>query len=87
MNFQRWLERKPEFDRNRILEKNWAYENFIELSAIRELYDLVDDVTNRLRRSFNIVVNSGQMKWVKLEEKAMACKVKLKKKNVFCYNV
>uniref|UniRef100_A0A2S2Q8K9 Putative ATP-dependent RNA helicase spindle-E n=1 Tax=Sipha flava TaxID=143950 RepID=A0A2S2Q8K9_9HEMI len=73
--YQRWLERKPEFDRNRNLERNWASANFIELSAIRELYDLVDDVTNRLKRSFNIVVNSGQMKWVKPEEKAMACKV------------
>lgn len=45
---------------------------------MRELYDLVDDVTHRLRRSFNIVINTGQMKWIKPEEKAMACKVKLK---------
>lgn len=76
--FQRWLERKPEFDRNRNLEKNWAFENFIELSAIRELYDLVDDVTNRLKQNFNIVVNSGEVKWKNPLEKAMATKVKFK---------
>lgn len=44
---------------------------------MRELYDLVDDVTNRLNRSFGIIINSGKMKWIKSEEKALACKVKL----------
>lgn len=43
---------------------------------MRELYDIVDDVTNRLQRSFGIVVNTGKMKWIKPEEKALACKVK-----------
>lgn len=42
---------------------------------MRELYDLVDDVSNRLNRNFGIVPNSGKMKWIKTEEKAMACKV------------
>jgi len=42
---------------------------------MRELYDLVDDVTNRLKKNFGIVMNSGKMKWIKPEEKAMACKV------------
>lgn len=42
---------------------------------MRELYDIVDDVTNRLQRSFGIVVNAGKMKWIKPEEKALACKV------------
>jgi len=46
---------------------------------MRELYDLIDDVTNRLSRSFGIVANSGKMKWIKPEEKAMACKVQFKK--------
>lgn len=44
---------------------------------MRELYDLVDDVTNRLKRTFGIVINSGRMKWINSEEKALACKVKL----------
>lgn len=44
---------------------------------MRELYDLVDDVTNRLKSNFGIVLNSGKMRWNKPEEKAMACKVKL----------
>jgi len=44
---------------------------------MRELYDLVDDVTNRLKRNFGITMNCGKMKWIKPEEKAMACKVKL----------
>lgn len=43
---------------------------------MRELYDIVDDVTNRLQRNFGIVVNTGKMKWIKPEEKALACKVK-----------
>jgi len=42
---------------------------------MRELYDLIDDVSNRLNRNFGIVANSGKMKWIKPEEKAMACKV------------
>lgn len=73
--FQSWLESKPEFDRNRNLEKTWACKNYIQLSAMRELYDLIDDVSNRLNRNFGIVANSGKMKWIKPEEKAMACKV------------
>jgi len=45
---------------------------------MRELYDLIDDVSNRLNRNFGIVANSGKMKWIKPEEKAMACKVQFK---------
>lgn len=74
--FQSWLEGKPKFDRNRNYEKSWAKKNYIQLSAMRELYDLIDDVTNRLKRSFGIIINSGKMKWIKSEEKALACKVK-----------
>ncbi|XP_026807070.1 probable ATP-dependent RNA helicase spindle-E [Rhopalosiphum maidis] len=73
--YQSWLDNKPEFDRNRNFEKTWAFKNYIQLSAIRELYDLIDDVSNRLNRNFGIVANSGKMKWTKPEEKAMACKV------------
>lgn len=71
-----WLQRKPEFDRNRHMERSWAQKNYIQLSAIRELYDLIDDVAFRLKQNFYIVANSGNMKWNKREEKAMACKVK-----------
>ncbi|XP_025201691.1 probable ATP-dependent RNA helicase spindle-E [Melanaphis sacchari] len=73
--YQSWLESKPEFDRNRNVEKTWASKNYIQLSAMRELYDLIDDVSNRLNRNFGIVANSGKMKWIKSEEKAMVCKV------------
>lgn len=73
--YQSWLESKPEFDRNRNFEKTWAFKNYIQLSAMRELYDLIDDVSNRLNRNFGIIANSGKMKWIKPEEKAMACKV------------
>ncbi|XP_060863705.1 LOW QUALITY PROTEIN: probable ATP-dependent RNA helicase spindle-E [Metopolophium dirhodum] len=73
--YQSWLASKPEFDRNRHFENSWASKNYIQLSAMRELYDLIDDVSNRLTRSFGIVANSGKMKWIKPEEKAMACKV------------
>lgn len=66
---------KPEFDHNRCNEKRWAKQNYIQLSGMRELYDLVDDVTNRLKINFGIVANSGKMKWERPEEKAMACKV------------
>lgn len=72
---QCWLEKKPEFDRNRHLEKSWAIHNYIQLSAIRELHDLVSDVIDRLRRTFGIALNCGAMKWNKPQEKAMACKV------------
>lgn len=46
---------------------------------MRELYDLIDDVSNRLNRHFGIVMSSGKMKWIKPEERAMACKVQSKK--------
>jgi len=52
------------------------------LSGIRELYDLIDDVFYRLKNNFNIILNTGQMKWIKPEEKAMACKVKWKKSKI-----
>lgn len=42
---------------------------------MRELHDLVNDVTDRLRKSFGIVANSSKMKWIQPEKKAMACKV------------
>lgn len=64
------------FDRNRNSERNWAQNNYIQLSAIRELYDLVEDVAMRLKLNFGIIKNAGQMKWIKLEEKALASKVK-----------
>lgn len=41
---------------------------------MRELHDLIDDVSNRLNR-IGILLNSGKMKWTKPEEKALACKV------------
>jgi len=45
---------------------------------MRELYDLIDDVSNRLNRNFGIVANSGKIKWIKPEEKSIACKVQFK---------
>ncbi|XP_050064006.1 probable ATP-dependent RNA helicase spindle-E [Aphis gossypii] len=73
--YQSWLESKPEFDQNPNLEKTWALKNYIQLSAMRELYDLIDDVSNRLNRHFGIIANSGKIKWIKPEEKDIACKV------------
>ncbi|XP_050437543.1 ATP-dependent RNA helicase TDRD9 [Adelges cooleyi] len=73
--FKSWLQRKPEFDYNRSTEKLWARQNFIQLSAIRELYDLTDDVSDRLSRSFHIRRNSGNMKWEHKEEQALVLKV------------
>lgn len=70
------------FDRNRSLENSWAKENFIQLAAIRELYDLIDDITHRLRTNFNITLNSGKMKWNNPTEKAMACKVSWLKNSI-----
>lgn len=42
---------------------------------MRELHDLVNEVTNRLRISFSIVANASKMKWIEPEKKAMALKV------------
>lgn len=42
---------------------------------MRELYDLVNDVTMRLKTNFGIIGNSGKMYWNRPEEKALACKV------------
>ncbi|VVC33086.1 Hypothetical protein CINCED_3A021098 [Cinara cedri] len=73
--YESWLQRKPEFDRDRYNEKLWAQKNYIQLSAIRELYDLIDDVVFRLKQNVKISPNSGNIQWVKHEEKSMACKV------------
>ncbi|XP_050536688.1 ATP-dependent RNA helicase TDRD9 [Daktulosphaira vitifoliae] len=75
MPFKVWLHEKPNFDRNKSLEKDWAFRNYIQLSAIRELYDLTEDVNDRLKRSFNILRGSGNMKWERPEQKALASKV------------
>jgi len=52
---------------------------------MRELYDLIDDVSNRMSRNFGIVVNSGKIKWIKPEDKAMACKVPYRTINLFYF--
>lgn len=63
------------FDRNRSLEDSWACKNFIQITAMHELHDLIDDITYRLKVNFNISLNSGSMKWNNKTEHAMACKV------------
>lgn len=42
---------------------------------MRELFDLIEDINDRLRRSFSILQGSGGMKWEKSEQKALVSKV------------